>query len=63
MLNSLPSRDFSNLSGSVGFSYLPSQLVTLKFNIARGFRAPSMSELASNGAHEGTNRFEYGDQT
>ncbi len=54
-------RDFSNLSGSVGMSYLPSQLVTLKFNIARGFRAPSIPELASNGAHEGTNRYEYGD--
>jgi iron complex outermembrane receptor protein len=55
-------RDFSNVSGSVGISYLPSQLVTLKFNVARGFRAPSIPELASNGAHEGTNRYEYGDQ-
>jgi len=32
----------------------------LKANLARGFRAPSLSELASNGAHEGTNRYEYG---
>jgi iron complex outermembrane receptor protein len=54
-------RDFSNVSGSVGMSYLPSQLVTLKFNVARGFRAPSIPELASNGAHEGTNRYEYGE--
>jgi iron complex outermembrane recepter protein len=54
-------KDFSNFSGSAGASYLPSDLVTLKFNIARGFRAPTIAELASNGTHEGTNRYEYGD--
>ena len=54
-------RDFSNLSGSAGISYEASQLVTLKFNVARGFRAPSIPELATNGRHEGTNRYEYGD--
>lgn len=55
-------RSFANLSGSVGISYEPSENVTLKANIARGFRAPALAELASNGAHEGTNRYEYGDQ-
>jgi len=54
-------KGFSNVSGSMGISYLPSNLVTLKFNIARGFRAPTIAELASNGTHEGTNRYEYGD--
>jgi iron complex outermembrane receptor protein len=34
----------------------------LKANVAQGFRAPTLSELASNGAHEGTNRYEYGQQ-
>ena len=29
-------------------------------NVARAFRAASIPELASNGAHEGTNRYEYG---
>lgn len=53
-------KDFSNVSGSLGISYLPSEIVTLKFNIARGFRAPTVAELASNGTHEGTNRYEYG---
>jgi iron complex outermembrane receptor protein len=38
-------------------------MMTLKFNVARGFRAPGLPELASNGAHEGTNRYEYGDQS
>ncbi len=37
--------------------------MNLKFNLARGFRAPGIPELASNGAHEGTNRFEYGTQS
>lgn len=55
-------KDFSNASGSLGISYLPSGLVTLKFNVARGFRAPTVAELASNGTHEGTNRYEYGDE-
>lgn len=55
-------RDFINASGSAGISYSASDLVTLKLNIARGFRAPNISELASNGAHEGTFRYEIGNQ-
>lgn len=55
-------RNFSNVSGSAGLSYEVSKTMTLKFNIARGFRAPSLPELASNGAHEGTNRYEYGER-
>lgn len=54
-------KSFSNVSGSLGISFEPSEAVTVKVNIARGFRAPSLSELASNGTHEGTNRYEYGD--
>ena len=53
-------RDLSNFSGSVGISFEPSDALTLKANVARGFRAPTLAELASNGAHEGTNRYEYG---
>lgn len=55
-------KNFSNVSGSAGISYAASQNVVLKLNLARGFRAPSIPELASNGTHEGTNRYEYGDQ-
>jgi iron complex outermembrane receptor protein len=54
-------KNFSNISGSAGLSYLVTRELTLKFNLARGFRAPSLAELASNGAHEGTNRYEIGD--
>ena len=53
-------KSFSNVSGSVGVAAQVSDALNLKFNIARGFRAPSIPELASNGAHEGTTRYEYG---
>jgi iron complex outermembrane recepter protein len=53
-------KEFSNFSGSAGVSYSPTDALTLKFNAARGFRAPSIPELASNGVHEGTFRYEYG---
>ena len=53
-------KDFSNISGSAGFAYQATKALTLKMNIARGFRAPNFAELASNGAHEGTNRYEIG---
>ena len=52
--------NFSNVSGSIGLAYQASDKTTLKMNIARGFRAPNFAELASNGAHEGTNRYEVG---
>ena len=55
-------KDFTNLSGSAGLSYEAGKDVTIKINVARGFRAPSIPELASNGAHEGTNRYEYGER-
>ena len=53
---------FSNFSGSIGMTYPLLKNIQLKLNIARAFRAPSISELASNGAHEGTIRYEYGDK-
>jgi len=55
-------RKFYNFSASGGVSYHPLDFLTLKGNISRGFRAPTLTELASNGAHEGTVRYEYGQQ-
>jgi iron complex outermembrane recepter protein len=54
-------KSFSNFSGSIGLASQVTEKLNLKFNAARGFRAPSIPELASNGAHEGTIRYEYGD--
>ena len=53
-------RNFSNISGTAGLSYEASRTIAFKLNLARGFRAPGLAELSSNGAHEGTNRFEIG---
>lgn len=53
-------RSFHNFSGSIGVSVEPSENLTLKLNLAKGFRSPGIAELASNGEHEGTNRYEYG---
>lgn len=54
-------KQFSNVSASLGITHDISSHVTLKANISRGFRAPNASELAANGEHEGTNRYELGD--
>lgn len=53
---------FSNVSASIGISYEPADWLVLKSNMARGFRAPNIAELGSNGVHEGTFRYEYGNQ-
>ena len=53
---------FSNFSGSLGVSYEPADFLTIKANLARGFRAPNIAELGSNGVHEGTFRYEYGNR-
>lgn len=53
-------KDFNGFSGSVGLSYQLSKIATLKFNFSNGFRAPNAAELASNGTHEGTFRYEIG---
>lgn len=55
------SRNYSALSGSLGAVFNIGERLSLKANIARGYRAPNMSELASNGAHHGTFRYEIGD--
>ncbi len=55
-------KQFNNFSGAIGVAHDVNDQLTLKFNIARGFRAPNMAEMASYGAHEGTNRFEYGNE-
>lgn len=51
---------FSNVSWSLGASYDLSEHFIVKLNLARGFRAPNMAELGSNGVHEGTFRYEIG---
>ena len=55
-------KNYSGVSGSLGLSYQLDSKSTLKVNLSRGFRAPNIAELASNGVHEGTFRYEIGDE-
>ncbi|MBC8083614.1 MAG: TonB-dependent receptor [Hymenobacter sp.] len=52
---------FRNVSGSVGGAFSATEKLVLKANVARGFRAPNIAELGSNGQHEGTIRYEIGE--
>lgn len=54
-------KNYSGISGSLGLSYQLDKQSTLKLNLSRGFRAPNIAELSSNGIHEGTFRYEIGD--
>jgi iron complex outermembrane receptor protein len=54
------SRNFNGLTGSIGAVYSLGETMNVRLNVARGFRAPNMSELGSNGVHEGTLRYEIG---
>ena len=56
------SRHFNGITGSIGAVWNISEHFNLRMNIARGFRTPNMSELASNGVHEGSIRYEIGSQ-
>ena len=56
------SRHFNGLTGSIGAVCNINEHFNLRLNLARGFRTPNMSELASNGVHEGSIRYELGDQ-
>ncbi len=53
-------KNYYGFSGSLGWSFLMDSQNTLKLNISRGFRAPNIAEVSSNGKHEGTFRYEIG---
>ena len=52
--------DFSGVTGSIGAVWNLCRHTNLRLNLARGYRAPNMSELGSDGVHEGTLRYEIG---
>ena len=56
------SRHFNGVTGSIGAVCNISEHFNMRLNLARGFRTPNMSELASNGVHEGSLRYEIGNQ-
>lgn len=54
------SRNFKGLTGSIGAIWRINSQWNARLNISHGFRAPNLSELGSNGEHEGTFRYEIG---
>jgi iron complex outermembrane receptor protein len=51
---------FSNISGAIGFTHQFNDNWNVKANAGTAFRAPNAAELGSNGVHEGTFRYEIG---
>ena len=52
--------NFNGASGSIGASLSMDENWIMKLNLSHGFRSPNISELGSNGIHEGTIRYEIG---
>lgn len=51
---------FESFNASLGYKTNLADDLTLRLNLASGFRAPNLAELTSNGVHEGTYRYEVG---
>lgn len=53
-------KSYDSFNASLGYKTNLADDLTLRLNVASGFRAPNLAELTSNGVHEGTNRYEVG---
>ncbi|WP_304201183.1 TonB-dependent siderophore receptor [Flavobacterium alvei] len=53
-------KSFDSFNASLGYKTNLIKDLSLRLNVASGFRAPNLAELTSNGVHEGTNRYEVG---
>ena len=53
-------KKFQSFNSSLGFKTNLKENISLRVNLASGFRAPNLAELTSNGVHEGSNRYEIG---
>ncbi|MGH2643368.1 MAG: TonB-dependent receptor, partial [Chitinophagaceae bacterium] len=51
---------FSGFSGNFGATYNFNSKMSVKFDLARGYRAPNIAEISSNGVHPGTNIYQIG---
>ncbi|MBC7605992.1 MAG: TonB-dependent receptor [Burkholderiales bacterium] len=55
-------KTFNSFNAAVGYKTNLLDQLSLRLNLASGFRAPNLAELTSNGVHEGTNRYEVGNR-
>lgn len=56
-------KSYDSFNASLGYKTNLTNAMTLRLNLASGFRAPNLAELTSNGVHEGTNRYEIGNSS
>ncbi|MFN8287935.1 MAG: TonB-dependent receptor [Chitinophagales bacterium] len=54
---------FASATGSVGVAFNPVNGLAIKLNAGSGYRTPTVAELAANGVHEGTVRYEIGNSS
>jgi len=52
---------YNSFNGAFGIRTNLMDNVIIRMNFASGFRSPNLAELASEGVHHGTNRYEIGD--
>jgi iron complex outermembrane receptor protein len=52
---------FNGFSGSAGITYNITEQLLIKANVARGYRAPNISEISAKGVHPGTGFQQLGD--
>ncbi|WP_295767496.1 TonB-dependent receptor [uncultured Mucilaginibacter sp.] len=57
------SKEYNGWSGSLGLTYNVSERLLLKANIARGYRAPNITEIGSNGLDPGAHIVYLGNRT
>lgn len=55
-------KTFTSFTAALGAKLDLVKNLSARINLASGFRAPNLAELTSNGIHEGTNRYERGNQ-
>ena len=56
-------KNYRGLSGSVGLTYNLTERILFKANIARGYRAPNITEIGSNGLDPGAHIVYLGNRT
>ncbi|WP_417431211.1 TonB-dependent receptor [Halpernia sp.] len=56
------STNFDGITGSLGATYIFNKNWAIKSNLARGYRAPNVSEISANGVHPGTGLFQIGNE-
>lgn len=53
-------KSFTSFTAALGGKFDFSEALSSRLHFASGFRAPNLAELTSHGVHEGTNRYERG---